>query len=951
MSDILMYYSGHDGTNYRIGYATSANGESWTRQGQVLGLGAGGQWDDANVLTGTVIKESETSYKMWYSGYDGSNYRIGYATSTDGSNWTRQGQVLDIGAGGQWDDTHLYDPFVIKVSETSYMMYYTGNDGSVRKIGLATSTDGSNWTRQGQVLGLGAGGQWDDAQVRAPSVVIDAPNLYKMWYSGYDGSNYRIGYATSTDGSNWTRQGQVLDLGTSGQWDDAGVLYAYIYSNMTSSSYKMWYTGYSGSNYRIGLATSTDGENWIKQGQVLDLGTSGQWDDNHVRTPSIIYPAPSNSIFKAWIPLLDNRGAVFKSRNAFGTNAIFKAQVSQGIQGILISNNEISDKITGIFKSNTILSGTPISGIFKSRTVTSEKDSIQGIFKSVTQMSEDVPVIGVTPDVDPAITNFINSGTGLCDVNQFELFERGAVQDNWIINFTSATNFTMTGTTTGLVGSGNVSSNFTPINSTTGQPYINIPSGAWSGTFTVNDDINFTTSNFQTIAWDITLDGLSIKRHIISLNVSYKQDNVHNTINLSSTSQSLYEKIDTTDNWGESRLTFTIGDRILNFLLEDKQGSNNNFSIWGRSLSAQNDAPYITDIDYILTDAEMVSVLADDLITGLDWQTSDWLIPNTFEFSGTPIKGVNDLANEINAITRCNDAGTTFVRAAYPTRPYKYNTQTPIAIYTRESNIIDISYSVALGTGKDAIMVQGEPAEIYAPMIEVEAAEGTREIGSDSVVRVYWADRTPIVVEQDSFVSDGNIRYISDTRELIKEEVVTFVNGVGNTSKPVFDLLGWEWIGLSGEDLASTKHTTQLTISDNAYRVAKITYDIYYGKYLCTNHSVVTLIGYISYITKEQVAVICRLNGGINEESVLVKPLLTNTAVCAISGIVYFDKYFYDKKIVQIVVPYHPDVKDGEIISISDTKLNIVGNFHILSCDINIAGPRITNTIEAEQIC
>jgi len=933
MSDIQMWYGGNDGTNWRLGYSTSADGITWAKQGMVLDLGAGGQWDDTHLEAPYVIKESNTSYKMWYGGFDGTNWRIGYATSTDGITWAKQGMVLDLGTSGQWDDADVWSPCVIKESATVYKMWYTGLDGTNYRIGYATSTDGITWTKQGMVLDLGTSGQWDDYHVWVPWVIKQHGSLYQMWYTGFDATNYRIGYATSTNGTSWTKQGMVLDLGTSGQWDDTHVAFAGLHSDKTLSSYKIWYSGSDGSNWRIGYATSVNGTSWTRQGMVLDLGAGGQWDDNHVRSPTIVYPTIS-AVFKTFTPLTNIINSIFKSKNAFGTGSVFKTKIGQGLQGTFICSNEISDKITGIFQAKNTLSNTPVSSIFRSKNTILEKDFIQGIFRGRNQMAEDTPVIGVAPDVNPEITNFINSGTGLCDVNKFELFNGGAVQDNWVINFTSSTTFKMTGTVSGLIGTGNVSSDFTPINSGTGQPYVHIPLSAWSGTFTINDDVNFTTSNYQTIAWDLTLDGLSIKNHDISLTVSYNQDNIHNTINLSSSSQTLYESVNVSDNWGESRLTFTIGDRTLNFLLEDKQDDN----------------PYVTEIDYILTDPEMVSVLADDLITGLDWQTSDWLIPNTFEFSGTPVKGVNDLANEINAIVRCNDAGTTLVRAAYPVRPYKYNTQTPVVNYT-ESNIIDISYSVALGTGKDAVMVQGEPAEIFSPLIEVENVEGSREIGTDSVVKVYWADRTPIVVEQDSFVSDGIIKYGKDTRELIKEEIVTFINGVGNTSKPVFDLLGYEWIGLSGEDLTSIKHTTQLTISDNAYRVAKITYDIYYGRYLCTNHNVIALIGYISYYTKEQIAVTCHLNGGINEANVLVKPLLTNPAVCVIAGTVYFDKYFYDKKIVQIVAPYHPDVKDGEIISISDTKLNIAGNFHVLNCDINIAGPRITNTIEAEQIC
>ena len=74
-----MWYSGHDGSHIRIGYATSSDGINWTKHGIVLDLGASGEWDDYYVSCPCVIKDDDGTYKMWYSGHDGSHIRIGYA--------------------------------------------------------------------------------------------------------------------------------------------------------------------------------------------------------------------------------------------------------------------------------------------------------------------------------------------------------------------------------------------------------------------------------------------------------------------------------------------------------------------------------------------------------------------------------------------------------------------------------------------------------------------------------------------------------------------------------------------------------------------------------------------------------------------------------------------------------------------------------------------------------
>ncbi|MBC8236139.1 hypothetical protein H8E77_41865, partial [bacterium] len=243
----------------RIGYATSTDGIVWTNYegNPVLDVGVPGAWDDYHVFGPSVLFDDGT-YKMWYTGYDGSNYRIGYATSTDGIVWTKYANnpVLDLGASGAWDDVHVYTPSVL-FEDGTYKMWYTGYDGSHSRIGYAISTDGIDWDKYegNPVLNLGAPGAWDDSDVYTPSVLFD-DGTYKMWNIGYDGSNWRIGYATSDDGIFWDKYegNPVLDLGAPGEWDDYSVSFLSVL--FEDGTYKMWYSGHDGSNYRIGYATS-----------------------------------------------------------------------------------------------------------------------------------------------------------------------------------------------------------------------------------------------------------------------------------------------------------------------------------------------------------------------------------------------------------------------------------------------------------------------------------------------------------------------------------------------------------------------------------------------------------------------------------------------------------------------------------------------------------------------
>ena len=103
--------------------------------------------------------------------------------------------------------------------------------------------DGQGWNRKRHYF------------VLRPNVLFDGIE-YRMWYSGHDGSAIRIGYATSPDGVVWEKypNNPLLDIGPTASWDDDHVSRASVLFD--AAAYKMWYTGYDGLHFRIGYATS-----------------------------------------------------------------------------------------------------------------------------------------------------------------------------------------------------------------------------------------------------------------------------------------------------------------------------------------------------------------------------------------------------------------------------------------------------------------------------------------------------------------------------------------------------------------------------------------------------------------------------------------------------------------------------------------------------------------------
>jgi hypothetical protein len=118
---------------YHIKYAESRDGIKWQRAGRVCIDYKSA--DEYAISRPCVVKDGEL-YRMWFAAR-GSSYRIGYAESADGLTWTRKDEEcgIDVSATG-WDSEMLAYPYVF-AHEGDYYMLYNGNDYGKTGIGLA----------------------------------------------------------------------------------------------------------------------------------------------------------------------------------------------------------------------------------------------------------------------------------------------------------------------------------------------------------------------------------------------------------------------------------------------------------------------------------------------------------------------------------------------------------------------------------------------------------------------------------------------------------------------------------------------------------------------------------------------------------------------------------------------------------------------------------------------
>jgi len=273
---LRIYFGTRDKENRTITTFIEVNPENpaevlYVHNKPVLDLGPLGAFDDCGAMPACIVNKDGKKY-LYYSGWNLAGtvpYRIaiGVAVSEDdGLTFQR------IFEGPIMDRTHSEPywcaaPFVM-VEDNTWKIWYLscfkwqvqeGKPEPYYHVKYAESQDGINWDRRGTVC-IETKTQ-DEAAIARP-VVIKEPGLYKMFYAfrgarGYRSDvsqSYRIGYAESPDGIQWTRKDDRVGIDISGEgWDSMMVAYPnlYRYNGKTYMLYNGNGFGKSGLGYAV----------------------------------------------------------------------------------------------------------------------------------------------------------------------------------------------------------------------------------------------------------------------------------------------------------------------------------------------------------------------------------------------------------------------------------------------------------------------------------------------------------------------------------------------------------------------------------------------------------------------------------------------------------------------------------------------------------------------------
>lgn len=236
----------------------------------MLTKGKLGGFDEDGVVPSCVVQQNDEIW-LYYNGWNKKvttpyHNAIGVAMSKDG------GKTFFRRYDGPVIDRTVHEPYLhvspsVLKNDNQYQMWYVSGISWVTVnnkheplyvLKYATSQDGITWDRKG----ISCIPQRHEQEAIATPCVLQENGVYKMWYCFRDSEDfrdgagsYRLGYAESANGMDWTRKDDELglDFSTPG-WDSKMQCYPYVVKH--NNKLHMFYSGNGFGQEGIGYAVA-----------------------------------------------------------------------------------------------------------------------------------------------------------------------------------------------------------------------------------------------------------------------------------------------------------------------------------------------------------------------------------------------------------------------------------------------------------------------------------------------------------------------------------------------------------------------------------------------------------------------------------------------------------------------------------------------------------------------
>ncbi len=215
--------------------------------------------------------------------------------------------IIPRGQVGAWDD-RFTDPGAVVYYDGIFHMFRNGfrDFPATSQVGYVTSTDGYTWIEQGSERVFKTSDvPYAKIAMYASSALVEGDGTWVIYFYTWDSAGFPsasvIGRATAASpNSPWAVDAEpVLKPGSVHEWDSRQVLAPHVIK--TKDGYLMYYSGANNDGIQqIGMATSTDGRQWVKYNDtatsdapylesdpVLKSADKGSWDAGWVHQPRV----------------------------------------------------------------------------------------------------------------------------------------------------------------------------------------------------------------------------------------------------------------------------------------------------------------------------------------------------------------------------------------------------------------------------------------------------------------------------------------------------------------------------------------------------------------------------------------------------------------------------------------------------------------------------------------
>lgn len=456
--------------------------------------------------------------------------------------------------------------------------------------------------------------------------------------------------------------------------------------------------------------------------------------------------------------------------------------------------------------------------------------------------------------------------------------------------------------------------------------------------------------------YDIFVDGKSIKNATKSLKINFSRGDIPNTFDA-------VVKGDRADFSFRKTVIVVIINNVdeYDFLVEDIQYTEDLdlVSIWGRTLSCLDDEEYNDNMNFSVgangwgltkeqlqergyaeafdrkpcMAKEAIEFLLSNSAVVFDESIPDWILPETFSHSGSPIDIAARIAEAGKFVIRSNFSNVVSVEPFFPERPIDFKDKTP-DIYIDRGVVTALPVNLNRVQKINAVDITGYMEDTQLPDLEVENSSPL--MGEVVYLRTYWPDgKLPkrfneetgeygvLLMEPDQ--TSGKIKYLGYETELFEEDI-DFTDYSGSVSKPVVSVQRVEWIGRPG-GIVNFSPGSKSFFCEERFATGKIFYTTGFQRWMLYSHFIERIVA--AFILGNDSNVFLRVRVDNNEDLALGKPvedsLITDRVIAAVRGKAEIDSQRYNTYDITADTIYINGIKDGMTVQVADEIRNIYG--------------------------